>query len=105
MCRLSPISFSRRIRSPGKLEEGVGNGPAEPGRKTAALKNITHFHLNLKEIRDDPDRFVIRQDEANASDRSIQAVCEKKFENFEHGLSIINRNTGQSVFKLGKLAV
>ncbi|MEM8866706.1 MAG: AAA family ATPase [Verrucomicrobiota bacterium] len=38
-------------------------------------------------------------------DRTIQSICEEKFKDFEHGLSIINRNTGQTVFKLGKLAV
>jgi ATP-dependent Clp protease ATP-binding subunit ClpX len=38
-------------------------------------------------------------------DRSIQSLCEEKFKNFKHGLSIIHGNTGQTVFKLGKLAI
>ncbi|MFP4165914.1 MAG: AAA family ATPase [Opitutales bacterium] len=43
--------------------------------------------------------------EAVEKDRTIQALCEEKFKDYEHGLSIINRNTGQTVFKIGKLAV
>jgi endopeptidase Clp ATP-binding regulatory subunit ClpX len=44
-------------------------------------------------------------EEANQSDRTLQSLCEEKFRDFEHGLSIIHRNTGQTVFKLGKLAI
>jgi len=43
--------------------------------------------------------------EALELDRTIQSLCEEKFKDFEHGLSIINRNTGQTVFKIGKLAI
>jgi len=44
-------------------------------------------------------------EEANEQDQTIQSLCEDKFKDFEHGLTIINRNTGQTVFKLGKLAI
>ncbi len=44
-------------------------------------------------------------EEANERDQTIQSLCEEKFRDFEHGLTIINRNTGQTVFKLGKLAI
>jgi len=44
-------------------------------------------------------------EEASQRDQTIQSLCEEKFKDFEHGLSIISRNTGQTVFKLGKLAV
>jgi len=44
-------------------------------------------------------------DEVNRSDRSVQSLCEEKFKDFEHGLSIIKRNTGQTVFKIGKLTI
>lgn len=43
--------------------------------------------------------------EAEALDRTLQSLCEEKFTDFEHGLNIINRNTGQTVFKIGKPAV
>ncbi|ADE53035.1 AAA family ATPase [Coraliomargarita akajimensis] len=43
--------------------------------------------------------------QAMEQDRTIQSLCEEKFKDFEHGLSIINRNTGQTVFIIGKLAV
>ncbi|MGB0413029.1 MAG: AAA family ATPase [Coraliomargarita sp.] len=44
-------------------------------------------------------------EEALKKDRTIQSLCEEKFKDFEHGLTIINRNTGQTVFKIGKLAI
>ena len=44
-------------------------------------------------------------EEALETDRSIQSLCEEKFKDFQHGLSIINRNSGQTVFKIGKLAI
>jgi endopeptidase Clp ATP-binding regulatory subunit ClpX len=43
--------------------------------------------------------------ESAEKDRTIQSLCEEKFRDFEHGLNIINRNTGQTVFKIGKLAI
>jgi hypothetical protein len=44
-------------------------------------------------------------DEASQQDRTIQSLCEEKFRDYEHGLTIINRNTGQTAFRLGKLAI
>ncbi|MEO0509456.1 MAG: AAA family ATPase [Verrucomicrobiota bacterium] len=43
--------------------------------------------------------------ESQEKDRTIQSLCEEKFKDFEHGLTIINRNTGQTVFKIGKLTI
>jgi hypothetical protein len=43
--------------------------------------------------------------EAQSTDATIQSICERKFRYFEQGLSIIHRNSGQTVFKLGKLAI
>lgn len=69
-------------------------------RFATAFENTHGFTLEFK-----PLGIETLIEEANASDRTIQALCEEKFKDFEHGLSIINRNTGQTVFKLGKLAV
>jgi len=44
-------------------------------------------------------------EEAGQSERTMQAICEDKFRDYEHGLKIIERNAGQTVFKIGKLAV
>ncbi|MGC6424264.1 MAG: AAA family ATPase [Lentimonas sp.] len=44
-------------------------------------------------------------EEAIQTDRTIQSLCEEKFRDYEHGLKIIHRNSGQTVFKIGKLAV
>lgn len=43
--------------------------------------------------------------ESTEKDHTIQSLCEAKFRDFEHGLNIIYRNTGQTVFKIGKLAI
>ena len=43
--------------------------------------------------------------EAVEKDRTIQSLCEEKFKDYEHGLKIINSNNGQTVFKIGKLAI
>lgn len=43
--------------------------------------------------------------EVGDRDQTIQSLCEEKFKDFEHGLSIINHNSGQTVFKLGKLVI
>ena len=44
-------------------------------------------------------------EETAEKDRTIQSLCEEKFKSFEHGLSIIHRNTSQTVFKIGKLTI
>ena len=43
--------------------------------------------------------------ESTQKDQTIQSLCQQKFRDFEHGLNIIYRNTGQTVFKIGKLAI
>ncbi len=44
-------------------------------------------------------------EEATQTGRTIQSLCEEKFKDYKHGLSIIHNNSGQTVFKIGKLAV
>jgi len=43
--------------------------------------------------------------EAASSERTIQSICQEKFTDFELGLQVIHNNTGQTVFKLGQLAI
>ena len=43
--------------------------------------------------------------ESLKSGQTIQEICVNKFHNFEVGLNKINQNTGQTVFKVGKLAI
>ena len=40
-----------------------------------------------------------------ASDKTIRALCEEKFRDFEYGLKLISRNTGSTVFALPREAV
>lgn len=90
------------------------------------LKKLKQQNAHLQEdvLRSDMERFAISFEkqhgfklefnlfaqealikEAVTSDRSIQSLCSEKFKDFEHGLSIIHRNTGQTVFKIGKLVI
>ena len=43
--------------------------------------------------------------EATAENRSVLALCEKKFKDFEHGLSIISQRTGKRSFIIEKKVV
>ena len=43
--------------------------------------------------------------EATAENRSVLALCEKKFKDFEHGLKIISQRTGKYSFVLDKKAI
>ncbi len=41
-------------------------------------------------------------DESIQKDKTIRALCEKKFRDFHHGLTLISRNTGQRVFQISE---
>ena len=43
--------------------------------------------------------------ESQQSGQSIYLICSNKFNAYKDGLNLINQNTGQKVFKIGKLAV
>lgn len=93
---------------------------------TACLKALQaeHLHLQADVWRADIKRFATHFEkqhgftlefkplaenaliaEATETGRTIQSLCEEKFSDFELGLQLIHRNTGQTVFKLGQLAI
>ena len=95
----------------------------QPERSLQGLKD-TNAHLQRDVWLNDIKRFAARFEQQHGytlefkplaedaliqlaleQDRTIQSLCEEKFKDFEHGLTIIHRNTGQTVFKIGKLAV
>jgi len=43
--------------------------------------------------------------EATAENRSVLALCEKKFKDFEHGLKIISQRTGKDFFIIDKKVI
>jgi len=43
--------------------------------------------------------------EAMSSNRSVRAICEKKFSDFEHGLGIISQRTGKKEFVIDKKVI
>ena len=69
-------------------------------RYGAAFEKACGFTLEFK-----PLAVETLITEANELDQTIQSICNEKFKDFKQGLTIINRNTGQTVFKLGKLAI
>jgi ATP-dependent Clp protease ATP-binding subunit ClpX len=73
---------------------------ADIKRFAMSFEKLYGFTLEFKPLAEDA---LIK--EVTESDRSIQSLCDEKFKDYEHGLSIIHRNSGQTVFKLGKLAI
>lgn len=69
-------------------------------RFAAAFEKAHGFTLEFK-----PFAVDALIDQACERDLTIQSLCEEKFKDFEYGLTIIHRNTGQTVFKIGKLTV
>ena len=43
--------------------------------------------------------------EATSENRSVLALCEKKFKDFEHGLKIISQRTGKNSFVIDKKVI
>lgn len=94
-----PLDYLKTLKQEGAhLQEDVWRADIE--RFADNFEKKHGFKLEFKET---AQKALI--DEIIESDRSIQSICEDKFKDFEHGLLIIQRNTGQTVFKLGKLAV
>ena len=80
------------------LQEDVWR--ADIKRFATGFEKMHGFTLEFK-----PSAEEVLIKAALESARSIQSLCEEKFNDFEHGLTIIHRNSGQTVFKLGKLAI
>ena len=52
-----------------------------------------------------PLAVLILISEEQQSGQSVYVVCNNKFKGYQASLSLINQNTGQTVFKIGKLAI
>ena len=94
-----PLSYLQALKGKNAhLQSTVWEGDVK--RYAAAFEKSHGFTLEFK-----PLAIETLITEASELDRTIQSICDEKFKDFEHGLTIINRNTGQTVFKLGKLAI
>ena len=69
-------------------------------RFAQSFKNEHDLVLNFT---DEAKKHLI--DEALKQDKTIRAVCELKFKDYQHGLSIIARNTGTAAFDITEEAV
>lgn len=56
-----------------------------------------NFNFTL-EFTDDAINALV--EESLETDKTIRALCERKFQNFNHGLTLISRNTGQTAFTI-----
>lgn len=70
------------------------------GRFVEQFKAETGYLLEL----DDPAKEKLME-RALESDRSVSSVAYEVFKDFEHGLAIVSRNTGENRFLIGKDAV
>ena len=95
----NPSAYLEKLKEQNAhLQEGVLHADIE--RFVTSFEKQNGFRLEFKPLA----RKALIQ-EATQTDCSIRSLCSEKFKDFEHGLSIIHRNTGQTVFKIGKLAV
>lgn len=84
---------------------------------------LDNQHLQEGALKEDLDRFVedferkselkidfnkgaqeVLMKASLEEDKTIRAICEERFKDFEHGLKIISRNTGKHSFKISKAA-
>ena len=74
------------------------------------LEDVDRFVVNFKrdfgyelKFRKPAKVAVVKQ--AMSSNRSVRAICEKKFSDFEHGLGIISQRTGKREFIIDKKVI
>lgn len=53
----------------------------------------------------DDEASIALVEESLDTDKTIRALCEQKFRDFHHGLTLISRNTGQKVFPITESVV
>ena len=73
---------------------------ADVDRFTERFKREHGFVLKIRKA-----AKVVIVKTALKENRSVRAVCEKKFSDFEHGLTIISQRTGKKDFVIDKKAV
>ncbi|MDG1139462.1 MAG: AAA family ATPase [Opitutales bacterium] len=69
-------------------------------RFIASFKRDYGYDLKFRK----PARVAVVK-EAMSSNRSVRAICEKKFSDFEHGLGIISQRTGRKEFIIDKKVI
>ena len=69
-------------------------------RFASSFKRDYGYDLKLRK----PAKVAVVK-EAMSGNRSVRAICEKKFADFEHGLSIISQRTGKKEFVIDKKVI
>jgi len=58
--------------------------------------------LNLEFEAESKDALI---DAALATDKTIRTICDEKFRDFQHGLKIVSRNTGEEAFTITRAII
>lgn len=74
-------------------------------QRTVLSDEVTAYARRFKEeygfkLDFDEDAIDALVDQSLEEDKTIRAICERKFRDFHHGLTLISRNTGQTVFPI-----
>ncbi|MFT4901209.1 MAG: ATP-dependent Clp protease ATP-binding subunit ClpX [Lentimonas sp.] len=95
----APLNFLEALKAEhAHLQQDVWR--ADIRRFASSFGKLHGFTLEFKPL---AEQALMA--EVGVSGRSIQSLCDEKFKDFELGLQLIHRNTGQTVFKLGQLAI
>ncbi len=79
-------------------------------RKLIAYELIKEYEEEFRskhdiELKFSDEAVELVSERASAEDTDVKAVCSKIFEDYEHGLKLIKRNTGRSEFTITKEAI
>jgi ATP-dependent Clp protease ATP-binding subunit ClpX len=79
-------------------------------QRSVLLKEVTTYAQRFEAqygftLDFDEDAAIALVEESLDLDKTIRALCEKKFRDFHHGLTLISRNTGQKVFPITESVV
>jgi len=81
-------------------EQGYDSMLEDVDRFITSFKRDYGYELKFRK----PARVAVVK-EAMSSNRSVRAICEKKFSDFEHGLGIISQRTGKKEFVIDKKVI
>ena len=79
-------------------------------QRSVLLKEVTTYTRRFEAqygftLNFDDDAAIALVKESLDLDKTIRALCEQKFRDFHHGLTLISRNTGQTIFPITESVV
>ncbi|MCD8482924.1 MAG: hypothetical protein LR015_09840 [Verrucomicrobia bacterium] len=76
-------------------------------QRAALLQDVQAFAARFRELHNLELKFLpeaceLLIDASVDSDKTIRTICEERFKDFEHGLKIIARNSGNTSFEINR---